>query len=48
MLSDGSGNPPVDWTPADSVGIMELVNDDLALFTADSGAGPTAYEVILE
>ena len=37
MLSDGSGNPPVDWTPDDSVGIMELVNDDLAVFTAKSG-----------
>ena len=37
MLSDGSGNPPPDWAPADSVGVMELVNDDLAVFTADSG-----------
>ena len=37
MLSDGSGNPPLDWTPDDSVGVMELVNDDLAVFTAESG-----------
>ena len=37
MLSDGSGNPPLDWAPADSVGIMELVNDNLAVFTAESG-----------
>ena len=37
MLSDGSGNPPPDWAPADSVGIMELVNDNLAVFTAESG-----------
>ena len=37
MLSDGSGNPPMDWAPADSVGVMELVNNDLAVFTADSG-----------
>ena len=37
MLSDGSGNPPPDWAPADSVGIMELVNDNMAVFTAESG-----------
>ena len=37
MLSDGSGNPPLDWAPADSVGIMELVNDNMAVFTAESG-----------
>ena len=37
MLSDGSGNPPLDWTPDDSVGIMKLVRDDLAVFTARSG-----------
>ena len=37
MLSDGSGNPPLDWAPADSVGIMELVNDNLAVFTTESG-----------
>ena len=37
ILSDGSGNPPLDWTPDDSVGIMELVRDDLAVFTARSG-----------
>ena len=37
MLSDGSGNPPMDWAPADSVGVMELVNNELAVFTADSG-----------
>ena len=37
MLSDGSGNPPLDWAPADSGGIMELVNDNLAVFTAESG-----------
>ena len=37
MLSDGSGNPPLDWASNDSVGIMELVNDDLAVFTAESG-----------
>ena len=37
MLSDGSGNPPMDWAPADSVGVMELVNNDLAVFTAGSG-----------
>ncbi len=37
MLSDGSGNPPLDWAPGDSEGIMELVDDDLAVFTAESG-----------
>ena len=37
MLSDGSGNPPPDWTADDSRGTMQLVNDDLAVFTADSG-----------
>ena len=37
MLSNGSGNPPPDWAPADSVGIMELVNDNMAVFTAESG-----------
>ena len=37
MLSDGSGNPPVDWVPDDSVGVMELVRDDLAVLTAKSG-----------
>ena len=37
MLSDGSGNPPLDWTPDDSRGIMELVRDDLAVFTSRSG-----------
>ena len=37
MLSDGSGNPLLDWTPNDSVGIMELVDDDLTVFTAESG-----------
>ena len=37
MLSDGSGNPPLDWTAEDSDGIMELIEDDLAVFTAESG-----------
>ena len=37
MLSDGSGNPPLDWTAADSRGKMKLVRDDLAVFTAESG-----------
>ena len=37
MLSDGSGNPPPDWTADDSRGTMELVRDDLAVFTAESG-----------
>ena len=37
MLSDGSGNSPLDWAPGDSEGIMELVDDDLAVFTAESG-----------
>ena len=37
ILSDGSGNPPVDWTTADSRGKMKLVRDDLAVFTAKSG-----------
>ena len=37
MLSDGSGNPPPDWTAEDSRGTMELVRDDLAVFTAKSG-----------
>ena len=37
ILNDGSGNPPLDWTPDDSVGIVELVRDDLAVFTARSG-----------
>ncbi len=37
MLSGGSGNPALDWAPADSVGIMKLVNDNLAVFTAESG-----------
>ena len=37
ILSDGSGNPPLGWALADSVGMMELVNDDLAMFTAESG-----------
>ena len=33
----GNHNPPPGWTADDSVGIMELVNDDLAVFTAKSG-----------
>ena len=37
MLSDGSGNPTLDWTAADSRGKMKLVGDDLAVFTAESG-----------
>ena len=37
MLSDGSGNPPLDWAAADSRGKMKLVRDDLAVFTAESG-----------
>ena len=37
MLSDGSGNPTLDWTAADSRGKMKLVRDDLAVFTAESG-----------
>ncbi len=37
MLSDGSGNLPPDWTADDSRGTMELVRDDLAVFTAESG-----------
>ena len=37
MLSDGSGNPPPDWTAEDSRGTMEVVRDDLAVFTAESG-----------
>lgn len=37
MLSDGSGNPPTDWTPDDSVGVMELVSEDLARFTGKTG-----------
>ena len=37
MLSDGSGNPPMDWAAADSRGKMKLVRDDLAVFTAESG-----------
>ena len=37
MLSDGGGNPPLDWTPGDSRGNMKLVRDDLAVFTAESG-----------
>ena len=37
MLSDGSGNPPLDWTAEDSDGIMELIENDLAVFTAESG-----------
>ena len=37
MLSDGSGNPPLDWAAADSRGKMKLVRDALAVFTAESG-----------
>ena len=37
MLSDGSGNPPLDWAAADSRGKMKLVRDDLAVFTAENG-----------
>ena len=37
MQSDGSGNPPPGWTSEDSRGIMVLVTDDLAIFTAESG-----------
>ena len=37
MLSDGSGNPPMDWAPDDSGGTIELVSEDLAVFTAESG-----------
>ncbi len=37
MLSDGSGNPPSDWTFDDGEGVMEMVRDDLAVFTARSG-----------
>ena len=37
MLSDGSGNPPRDWTLEDSNGFMEMVRDDLAVFTAKTG-----------
>ncbi len=37
MLSDGSGNPPLHWTPDDSVGIMQLVSEDRARFTSKSG-----------
>ena len=37
MLSDGSGDPTLDWTAADSRGKMKLVRDDLAVFTAESG-----------
>ena len=33
----GNHNPPPGWTADDSKGIMELVNDDLAVFTAQSG-----------
>ena len=36
-VSDKEINPPSDWTDDDSVGIMELVNDNLAVFTAESG-----------
>ena len=37
MLSDGSGNPPPDWTSEDGAGFMMLVRDDLAIYTAKSG-----------
>ena len=37
LLSDGSGNPPTDWTPDDSVGVMELVSEDRARFTSKTG-----------
>ena len=33
----GNHNPPPGWTADDSVGTMDLVNDDLAVFTAESG-----------
>ena len=37
MLSDGSGNPPPDWTSEDGAGFMMLVRDDFAIYTAKSG-----------
>ena len=37
ILSDGSGNPPADWTPDDSAGVMELVSEDRARFTSKMG-----------
>ena len=37
MLSDGSGNPPPDWTSEDGAGFMMLVRDDLAIYTAKGG-----------
>ena len=37
MLSDGSGNPPRDWTPGDSMGTITLVKDDLAVFDSRTG-----------
>ncbi len=37
MLSDGNGNPPRNWTPGDSKGVMELAGKDLARFTSRTG-----------
>ena len=37
MISDGSGNPPLGWTPDDSAGVIELVSENLARFTSKTG-----------